>query len=87
MYSKDSLRDHVINVIHELFDHPKEQLTGETRLFDDLDIDSIDAVDMVVKLKELTGKKIAPSDFKDVRTIEDVVNAVSKLLNENESST
>ncbi|RYZ90480.1 MAG: acyl carrier protein [Moraxellaceae bacterium] len=80
MPTKESVRDHVINVIHELFDHPKEQLKGEVRLYEDLDIDSIDAVDMVVKLKEITGKKITPSDFKDVRTLDDVVNSVHKLL-------
>lgn len=80
MFTKESVRDHVINVIHELFDHPKDSLTGDVRLYEDLDIDSIDAVDMVVKLKEITGKKITPSDFKDVRTLEDVVNSVYKLL-------
>ena len=65
MFTKESVRDHVINVIHELFDHPKESLTGDVRLYEDLgDIDSIDAVDMVVKLKEITGKKLRPAILK-----------------------
>lgn len=42
-------------------------------LYDDLDIDSIDAVDLLVRLKELTGKDIAADRFKDVRSVADVV--------------
>ena len=43
-------------------------------------IDSIDAVDMMVKLKEITGKRLDPDEFKDVRTVSDCVDAVSDLL-------
>jgi acyl carrier protein len=49
------------------------------QLFQDLDIDSIDAVDLLVQLKELTGKKILPEQFKNVRTIDDVVEAIISL--------
>lgn len=86
MPTKESIRVQVANVIHELFDHPISNIRGELRLYDDLDIDSIDAVDMVVKLKEITGRKITPSDFKDVRTVDDIVNAVYKLLESGESA-
>lgn len=49
-------------------------------LYDELDLDSIDAVDLVVKLRETTGKKIDPEAFKQVRTISDVVDEMEKLL-------
>ena len=42
-------------------------------LYTDLDIDSIDAVDLAVKLKQLTGKRLQPEVFKSVRTVQDVV--------------
>lgn len=48
--------------------------------YQDLDLDSIDAVDLVVKLREITGKKIEPDAFKQVRTVQDVVNEVEKLV-------
>ena len=52
----------------------------ESRLYEDLDIDSIDAVDLVVRLKEMTGKKIEPEQFKSVRSVQDVVQAVDDML-------
>lgn len=52
----------------------------DSHLYEDLDLDSIDAVDLVVKLRELTGKKIEPDAFKAVRTVEHVVDEVHSLL-------
>ena len=43
--------------------------------------ESIDAVDLVVKLQKTIGKKIMPEDFKTVRTVQDVVDVVYKLVN------
>jgi acyl carrier protein len=57
-------------------------VTLEAHLYEDLDFDSIDAVDMIVKLKEMIGKALKPEDFKNARTINDVVEAVFKLINE-----
>ncbi len=64
----------------ELFEIEPEHITPESHLFTDLDIDSIDAVDMVVRIREITGKKVKPEDFKEVRTINDVIDAVEKML-------
>lgn len=66
----------------ELFEAEPNKIKPESKLYEDLDIDSIDAVDLIVKLKEITGKKLQPSDFKEVRTVQDVVDAVYRLLNE-----
>ena len=66
----------------DLFEVPEEDITLEARLSEDLDLDSIDAVDLVVRLQELTKKRIAPEQFKAVRTVEDVVNAVEQLMAE-----
>ena len=49
-------------------------------MYTDLDIDSIDAVDLAVKLKQLTGKRLEPEVFKTVRTVQDVVDALTGLL-------
>jgi acyl carrier protein len=48
-------------------------------LYDELQMDSIDAVDLLVQLKELTGEKIAPEKFREVRTIGDVLDALTAL--------
>jgi acyl carrier protein len=78
--SKEEIYPWLIDILHEMFDLDKAKITGEANLYTDLDIDSIDAVDLAVKLKELTGKRLQPEVFKNVRTVEDVVNALSGLL-------
>lgn len=62
------------------FEIEKSLIKPETNLFEDLELDSIDAVDMAVKLQYFTDKKISPENFKKIRTVDDVVNAVEELL-------
>lgn len=71
---------HVRKTLVELFDLDADDIKPKARLYEDLDIDSIDAVDLVVELKQFTGRRINPDDFKSVRTIDDVVNAVERLM-------
>ncbi|CAA0091571.1 Acyl carrier protein [Zhongshania aliphaticivorans] len=80
MHSRADIYQHIVDVMSNLFEIPPEKLTEDAELYDELDIDSIDAVDLIVELKNFTGKKIAPDDFKSVRTIGDIVNAVEELL-------
>ena len=82
MQTKEQIYAVLVELFTELFEIAAEDVTLSAHLYEDMDIDSIDAVDMIVKLKEITGRKLQPSDFKQVRTVEDVVNAVYKLLNE-----
>ncbi len=56
-------------------------LKPEANLFADLDLDSIDAVDLVVRLQQETKKRVNPEDFRQIRTLADVTKAVSKLVN------
>jgi len=70
----------VVNILHEMFELDKAKITPAANLYSDLDIDSIDAVDLAVKFKELTGKRLQPEVFKTIRTVQDVVNALADLL-------
>ncbi|CAG2278746.1 MULTISPECIES: acyl carrier protein [Burkholderia] len=67
-------------IFHENFAIEPERVTPDTHLFEELDLDSIDAVDLAIKLQEMTGKRIKPEEFKSVRTVGDVVAAVHALL-------
>ena len=67
-------------MLHEMFELDKARITPQANLYTDLDIDSIDAVDLVVKFKQITGKRMEPEVFKRVRTVQDVVNALEGLL-------
>jgi len=83
MISKTDIAAVLSKYLQDLFDLPAEKITLSARLSDDLDLDSIDAVDLVVKLQEYTGRKISPSEFKSVRTIGDVVDKIYAQVNVN----
>ncbi len=80
MHTRDEILTTLQGLFEELFEITPDKVTEDAKLYEDLDIDSIDAVDLVVRLKEITGKKVDPEDFKQVRNVGDVVNAVEKLL-------
>lgn len=63
----------------ELFEIDTQEIRPEALLVEDLDVDSIDAVDIAVEMQELTGTKIQPQEFKDIRTVQDIVDAVFNL--------
>jgi acyl carrier protein len=65
----------------ELFELAPEQISLDANLYEDLEIDSIDAVDLIDHIKRQTGKKIAAEEFKAVRTVGDVVEAVLRVVN------
>ena len=66
----------ISKTLQELCDIPADKITLEARLYEDLDIDSIDAVDLIIKMRKITGKKVEPEMFKSVRTIGDVITAL-----------
>lgn len=68
------------DILSEEFEIDPAQVTREAGLYEDLDLDSIDAVDLVIRLQQLTGKKIVPEEFKGARTVGDVTRCVEKLF-------
>jgi acyl carrier protein len=80
--TREEILEHLRVVLSDLFELKPEQIVPEARLYEDLDLDSIDAVDLFLVLKEITGRKIQPQAFKDVRTISDVVDAIQKLTSQ-----
>ena len=74
--------DNLKKILEASFEIRPDRVVPEAKLFEELDLDSIDAVDMIVHLQKKTGKKIKPEEFKAVRTVQDVVEAVERLLQE-----
>jgi acyl carrier protein len=64
----------------EMFELKMEQLKPDTKLFEELNLDSIDAVDLVVKVQEITGRRVDQADLRRVRTVKDVVDMVEQYL-------
>jgi acyl carrier protein len=71
--------DKLRTILAEAFELEHAQIEPGSHLFDDLDLDSIDAVDLAIKLQEMTGKRIKPEAFKHVRTVGDVIAMVHSL--------
>jgi acyl carrier protein len=80
MLSRDEVYTRLARYLTDMFEVPEEKIRPDARLYEELDLDSIDALDLVVKLQELTGRRISPQEFKTVRTVGDVVDRVSALL-------
>ena len=82
MNSREEILIAIKTILVEMFEIDEGAITPEARLYEDLDFDSIDAVDMIVRLKEMTGKSVKPENFKAARTIADVVEAVYNMLHD-----
>lgn len=80
--TREQIFDRLVEVLSKTFEFDPARVTLETNLYTDLDIDSIDAVDLFVKLQQLTGKRLKPETFKSARTVRDVVDAISALIPE-----
>lgn len=79
-YSKDDIFNRLCEILEEEFEIDKSLLNKDANLFTDLDLDSIDAVDLAVRLQQFTDKRITPEEFKQIRTLNDVVEAIYSLL-------
>jgi acyl carrier protein len=80
MLSRDEIHEKLKTYLEEMFEIPPQNVSLEARLNEDLDLDSIDAVELAVRLQELTNRKFRPEEFKSIRTVGDVVDCVHALL-------
>lgn len=80
MNTKEDILNEFKTILDEQFDIPKDKVTFEAHLYKDLDLDSIDAIDMIVFIQKKIGKKVQPQDFKRAQTVGDVVNVIANML-------
>ena len=79
MLTQEQVLEKLREWMEDLFEITPEDVQLDANLANDLDVDSIDAIDLVVKIKELTGKQVNPEDFKNVRTVLDVVTVIQNM--------
>jgi acyl carrier protein len=72
--------DNLKKILEASFEIRPDRVVPEAKLFEELDLDSIDAVDLAIQVQQMTGKRIKPEDFKNVRTVGDVINTVKQLM-------
>lgn len=76
----DDILTRLRDILVENFEIDPEAVTLGANLYEELGLDSIDAVDLAIKVQQLTGKRIKPEEFKHVRTVGDVVATARQLM-------
>ena len=87
MQSREEIFVTLRSALVELFELDAERVTLEASLYEDLEIDSIDAVDLIVQLKPMLGGNLRPEAFKSVRSVQDVVDALHAMMHGGDGTT
>ena len=74
--TRDEIYQRIVGILVKTFELDPADIKPESRLFEELDLDSIDAVDMFVELHEVTGRRINPEVARKIRTVQDIVDLV-----------
>ncbi len=83
MMSDKELRQKVVEVLAEEFELDPEEMVPEATLYDDIGLDSLDAVDMVVVLEKAFKMKLSDEKaLRSIRTMEDLFQFLIRLKGE-----
>ncbi len=80
-------REEIIQAVNSIFidrfELDESELTPEKSIVDDLQLDSLDIVDMIVGLQQKFGINLRENkDIRNVRTLNDVYDLFEKLIRE-----
>ncbi len=70
------MNEKVKSLISRTLEIPKDSLNDKTNLVKDLELESLDLVDLVVAFEEEFGVEILDKDIKNLQTVEDIVNYI-----------
>jgi acyl carrier protein len=80
MQSKDQILRWVVDTLKNEFQLGEEDLHPGAHLIDDLDLDSIDAVDLAVNVDQEFGLSLSEGELKSIQTVQDVVDLIHGRL-------
>ncbi len=80
--TREEIMTEIVRTMAETFELDPAEIKPEVNLFEDLDLDSIDAIDMAVKMQDISGKRIGEEALKELRTVSDVVDLMERLIKE-----
>lgn len=78
--TREEIYNHLVEIMTGTFELDAEDIAPDVNLFEGLDLDSIDMVDMFVEIHSITGKRIEAEAAKSIRTVGDVVDLVEREL-------
>jgi acyl carrier protein len=74
--TRDEILQRIVEILADSFELDAAEITPESTLYDDLDLDSIDAIDIFVQLREVTGRRPDPAEARKIRTVQELVEFV-----------
>jgi len=77
--NNEEIFNEICNVLEKDFELPREKLTREAGMFTELELDSIDAMDLIVRLQKFTGIKFTAADFQQIRNLGDVADTIVSI--------
>lgn len=78
--TRDEIFETVVELLSDSFELERDEITQEAKLYEELGLDSIDAVDIFVQLREVTGRRPDPTAAREVRTVGDLIGFVENEL-------
>jgi acyl carrier protein len=74
--SRDEIFEKIVEILSDSFELAPEKITRASTLYEELDLDSIDAIDIFTQLREMTGRRPDPADARNVRTVDELIDFV-----------
>ena len=79
--TRHEINNMVIDTLEEAFDLSAEDLVATAKLYEDLDLDSLDAIDLAVKLKNDTGLTLDEGEMRSLVELSDLIDLLEKKIN------
>lgn len=72
--SRDELFSRIAEILSDSFEIEKSKIQLDSTLYEALDLDSIDAIDIFTQLREITGRRPDPAEARNVRTVNELID-------------
>lgn len=71
--TREEIYTAIVEILADSFELDAAAITPESTLYEELDLDSIDAVDIFVQMRDITGRRPDPEKAKEIRTVDELV--------------
>ncbi len=78
--SREEVLARIVEILSDSFEIDPKTIKPESTLYEELDLDSIDAIDIFTQLREVTGRRPDPAEARNVRTVAELVDFVFKEI-------
>ncbi|MBX7191833.1 MAG: hypothetical protein K1X94_07235 [Sandaracinaceae bacterium] len=74
--TREEVLEQIVEILSDSFEIEKSKIKPESTLYEELDLDSIDAIDIFTQLREMTGRRPDPAEARNVRTVSELIDFV-----------